>query len=392
MNVIELDLEGMTCAACAARIEKNLNKLPGVEASVNLATEKAVIRYPEAISVEGLIERVRDTGYDARVARQGELRDHSAEHRSARNDFLVAALLTAPLLLHGLLPGSLQWLFATPVQFWSGRRFYRGAWKALRGGTANMDVLVALGTSVAYFFSSAVLFFNLNEHLYFEAGAVVIALVLLGKYLEARAKARAARALESLIRLQPRKAFIEKNHSLVEVDVSTLNPGDAFVVRPGDAVALDGRVLEGSSAVNEAMLTGESLPVEKRIGDTVFAGTVNGDGALKCVATATGKGTVLAGIIRLVAAAQASKPPVQRLVDKVSAVFVPAVIGVALLTFLFWSLTAGFSASLIPAVSVLVIACPCAPRPCHADGTHRRRRPRGARRHPDPQCPGARRR
>jgi len=264
----------------------------------------------------------------------------------------VAAALTAPLLLHGLVPGWLQWILATPVQFWSGRRFYRGAWKALRGGTANMDVLVALGTSAAYAFSAAVLFLQLNEHLYFEASAVVIALVLLGKYLEARAKAKAVQALESLIRLQPKTAFVEKNNALVEVDLATLEPGDAFVVRPGDAVALDGRVLEGRSALNESMLTGESTLKEKRAGDAVFAGTINGDGALKCVATATGKATMLAGIIRLVAAAQASKPPVQRLVDKVSGVFVPVVLGIALITF--------FVSGLIPAVAVLVIACPCA--------------------------------
>ena len=350
----------MTCAACAARIEKNLNKLEGVEASVSLATEKAFVRHPHTISVEGLIERIRDTGYDARVAREGELRDHSAEHRKSRNEFVLAAVLTAPLLLHGLVPGWLQWILATPVQFWSGRRFYRGAWKALRGGTANMDVLVAVGTSAAYLFSMVVLFFELPEHIYFEAGAVVIALVLLGKYLEARAKAKAVQALESLIRLQPKTTFVERNNALVEVDIATLNPGDAFVVRPGDAVALDGRVAEGRSAVNEAMLTGESALKEKGVGDAVFAGTINGDGALKCVATATGKGTMLAGIIRLVVAAQASKPPVQRLVDRVSAVFVPVVMGISLLTLLFWWWIGGFAIAVIPAVAVLVIACPCA--------------------------------
>jgi len=370
MNVVELDVEGMTCAACAARIEKNLNRLEGVEASVNLATEKATVRFDESRrAVESLIERIRDSGYDARVTREGELRDHSAEHRRARNEFLAAALLGAPFLAemaamfsggHGLLPGWLQWALATPVQFWSGRRFYRGAWKALRGGTANMDVLVALGTSVAYFFSTLVLFLGIQEHLYFEAAAIVITLVLLGKYLEARAKAAAAQSLEALIRLQPKSAFIEKNGALVEVDVATLQPGDAFVVRPGDAIAVDGHVLEGDSAVNEAMLTGESLPVGKHPGATVFAGTLNGEGALKCAATGTGKGTVLAGIIRLVAAAQGSKPPVQRLVDKVSGVFVPIVLGVAVATFLAWIFIRGFEGALIPAISVLVIACPCA--------------------------------
>ncbi|MGH8709137.1 MAG: cation transporter [Burkholderiales bacterium] len=224
---VELELDGMTCAACAARIESQLNKLEGVEASVSLATEKASVRFaPEKLDVTALIQRVRDSGYDARVAREGEVRDHSAEHRRALAEFAVAAAFTAPFLLemgamfstgHMLLPGWLQWLLATPVQFWSGLRFYRGAYKALRGGTANMDVLVALGTSAAYFFSAAVLVFSLPEHIYFEAAAVVVTLVLLGKYLEARAKAKAAQALESLIRLQPKTAWVERDGRLAQV-------------------------------------------------------------------------------------------------------------------------------------------------------------------------------
>jgi len=353
MNVVELELEGMTCAACAARIEKNLNKLDGVEASVNLATDRATVRFDaQRLGVESLIQRIRDTGYDAKLAREGEIRDHSAKLAKAKRDLLLAAVLTLPLLFHGLVPGWLQWLLATPVQLWSGWRFYRGAWKALRGGSANMDVLVALGTSVAYLFSTAVLLFGIEAHLYFEAAAVVITLVLAGKYLEARAKARAARSLEGLIRLQPQTCHVAKDGRLVAVDVATLQPGDAFVVRPGDAIAVDGRVVAGDSSVNEAMLTGESMPIPKRAGASVLAGTVNGEGTLECVAVGTGKGTVLAGIIRLVAAAQGSKPPVQRLVDKVSGVFVPIVLGIAVATFFIWGL--------IPAISVLVIACPCA--------------------------------
>jgi len=356
---VELDVEGMTCAACAARIEKNLNKLEGVEASVNLATEKASVRFDPKLDVEAIVQRIRDTGYDARIAREGEIRDHSAAFRQAQREFVLAAILTAPLLLHGLAPGWLQGLLATPVQFWSGRRFYQGAWKALRGGTANMDVLVALGTTVAYAFSLVGLFQGLQ--LYFEASAVVITLVLLGKYLEARAKAKAAHSLEALIRLQPSRAFVEKNGVLVEVDAASLKPGDEFEVRPGDAIALDGRVVAGASGVSESMLTGESVPVAKRAGATVYAGTINGEGTLKVVATGTGRQTVLAGIIRLVAAAQGSKPPVQRLVDRVSAVFVPAVLGISVVTLvLWWAGTGEILAGLIPAVSVLVIACPCA--------------------------------
>ena len=370
MNVVELEVEGMTCAACAARIEKNLNRLDGVEASVNLATEKATVRFdPSRLALDNVLERIRDTGYEAQVAREGELRDHSAELARSRRDFLIAAVLTAPFLVemaamfsvgHGWMPGWVQWLLATPVQFWSGRRFYLGAWKALRGGTANMDVLVALGTSVAYVFSTAVLVFDLDSHVYFEAAAMVITLVLLGKYLEARAKAKAAQSLEALIRLQPKTCYVEHDGRLVEIAVEKLEPGDAFVVRPGDAIALDGRVVEGDSTVNESMLTGETMPVAKHAGATVFAGTVNAEGALRCVAVGTGKSTVLAGIIRLVAAAQGSKPPVQRLVDKVSGVFVPVVLGIALLAFVVWSALYGINEAFIPAVSVLVIACPCA--------------------------------
>ena len=368
---VELDLEGMTCAACAARIETQLNKLEGVQASVSLATEKASVRYaPQKLDVAALIQRVRDSGYGAQVAREGEVRDHRAEHRRALAEFALAAAFTAPFLVEmgamfttgrGLLPGWLQWLLATPVQFWCGRRFYEGAYKALRGGAANMDVLVALGTSAAYFFSAAVLVFSLPEHTYFEAAAVVITLVLLGKYLEARAKAKAANALESLIRLQPKTAWIEREARLVEVDVAALGPGDAFVVRPGDTIPLDGRVLEGETDVNESMLTGESMPAEKAPGGRVFAGTLNGMRTVKCIATGVGKQTVLAGIIRLVAAAQASKPPVQKLVDRVSGVFVPVVVGVAALSLGGgWWASGHFAAALIPAVAVLVIACPCA--------------------------------
>ncbi len=368
---VELDLEGMTCAACATRIESSLNKLEGVDASVNLATDRATVRFaPQSITVDKLIAAVRDTGYDAHVAKEGELRDHSGAHRAAFREFLVAAIFTAPFVLemtamaaggHGLLPGWLQWLLATPVQFWSGWRFYSGAWKSLAGGGANMDVLVALGTSAAYFLSVTVLLFGLPGHLYFEASAAVITLVLLGKFLEARAKARTAQALESLVRLQPKTAWVEKDGRLVEVGIGSLNPGDAFVVRPGDAIALDGRIVEGDSSVDEAMLTGESMPVEKHAGSKVFAGTINGMRLLRCVATGVGRDTLLSGIIRLVAAAQGSKPPVQRLVDQVSAVFVPVVVVISVITFAAWWFVGGtFEGALVPAVAVLVIACPCA--------------------------------
>ncbi|MBI3370151.1 MAG: copper-translocating P-type ATPase [Betaproteobacteria bacterium] len=368
---VELELEGMTCAACAARIESNLNKLEGVEARVNFATERASVHFvPGKLDVAALIRRVQDTGYDARISTGIVNRDHTAEHRAAWREFLAAALLTAPFFVamgamfagrHDLLPGWMQWLLATPVQFYCGWRFYAGAYRSLKGGGANMDVLVALGTSVAYLFSSAVLFLGLPEHLYFEAGAAVITLVLLGKYLEARARLRTAQALEGLIKLQPKTAWVEREGRLVEVDIATIRSGDVFVVRPGDAIAVDARVAEGETSVDESMLTGESMPVDKRKGGRVYAGTINGMHSVRCVATGVGRETLLAGVIRLVAAAQGSKPPVQKLVDNVAGVFVPVVIGIAALTYLFWWWRAGaLGAGLMPAVSVLVIACPCA--------------------------------
>ncbi|HSD42645.1 MAG TPA: heavy metal translocating P-type ATPase [Burkholderiales bacterium] len=370
-KLIELELEGMTCAACATRIERTLNRLDGVEASVNFATETAQVAVqPGAATAQSLIEAVQRAGYDARLHEAGTIVDHEADRRGAFRQFLLAAVFTAPFVAdmtwmfvggtHHLLPPWLQLVLATPVQFVSGARFYRGAWHALRGGAANMDVLVALGTTMAYAFSAAVTLWELDQHVYFEAGAVVIALVILGKWLEARAKARTSEALRSLARLQPRMAWLETSKGLKEVPVDTIRLGDVFVVRPGDSVPVDGEVLEGGSSVDESMLTGESMPVGKSAGAKVFAATVNGEGLLKCRATGVGRETVLAGIIRLVALAQGSKAPVQALADRVSAVFVPAVVGVAVVTFVVWIAVGSFESALVRAVAVLVIACPCA--------------------------------
>jgi Cu+-exporting ATPase len=261
---------------------------------------------------------------------------------------------------HHLLPLWLQLALATPVQFVSGARFYVGAYRSLRGGGANMDVLVALGTSMAYLFSAAVVLWRLDLHVYFEAAAVVITLVLLGKWLEARAKARTSEALRSLAKLQPHIARIETPEGLREVPVEQLRKGDVFVVRPGDSVPVDGEVIEGASAVDESMLTGESVAVAKSSGAKVFAATVNSDGLLRCRATGVGRETVLAGIIRLVALAQGSKAPVQALADRVSGVFVPVVVGIAVATFLAWLALGSLEQALVHAVAVLVIACPCA--------------------------------
>ena len=378
-RTVELAIEGMTCAACATRLEKQLNRQSGVEAVVNLATERALIRFqPGQVDVADLLAAVSRIGFRAR-----QIDEHSRAEEKARKiaaqradliRFWIAAVLTVPLVapmvtmfttsgMHAeWLPREWQLLLATPVQFWIGWRFYDGAYKAMRGGGANMDVLVVLGTSMAYLFSLVVTLMGAAHlHVYFEASAAVITLVLLGKLLESRAKARTSEAIEALVRLQPKVARVERDGQLIELDAALLIPGDVFIVRPGDSLPVDGEVLAGSSDVVEAMLTGESLPVTKRVGDRVFAATTNGEGTLRCRATGVGEHTLLAGIIRLVGEAQGSKAPIQRLADRISAIFVPIVCLIALLTLIGWWLASGdLSNALINAVAVLVIACPCA--------------------------------
>ncbi|MBZ0093201.1 MAG: heavy metal translocating P-type ATPase, partial [Sulfuricellaceae bacterium] len=242
-----------------------------------------------------------------------------------------------------------------------GKRFYLGAWHALRGGGANMDVLVALGTSMAYFFSAAVTGLSLNQHVYFEAGAAVITLVLLGKLMEARAKGKTSAAIEQLLQMQPKTARVERDGELVEIDVAAIRLGDIFIVRSGEQIPVDGEVVEGRSEVDESMLTGESMPVSKEAGATAYAATRNHNGMLRCRATGIGEHTALAGIIRLVEEAQGSKAPIQRLADTISGLFVPTVVAIAVLTLAAWWLYSGdFTAALVNAVAVLVIACPCA--------------------------------
>ncbi|MDD4929907.1 MAG: heavy metal translocating P-type ATPase [Gallionella sp.] len=370
---IDLQVTGMHCANCSARLEKVLNLLPDVEAAVSIATEKANIDYdPEKIALAGLIKAIQEAGFDAHPLRDfaAEKRSRAAALRRQQLQFILSALLTAPMLaemllmpagIHLMLPGWVHFALATPVQFWIGARFYSGAWSSLRGGGANMDVLVALGTSAAYLMSCAVLLLGLDQPIYFEASATLITLVLLGKLLEARAKGRASSALEALINLQPRTAHVEKDGLIVEMAVEQMQTEDVFLVRPGESVPVDGIILDGASGVDEAMLTGESLPQGKQPGDKVYAATLNGQGLLKCRASATGSHTQLAAIIRLVEQAQGSKAAIQKLADKISSVFVPVVVVIALLTFGAWWMTgSGFSTALINAVAVLVISCPCA--------------------------------
>ena len=370
------DIFGMTCASCVARVEKALRAVPGVaQASVNLALERASVH--GAAGSAAIIEAVRKAGYEAALTPAAATR--SATRAAAPANGLpawwpaaAAALLSAPLLLPMLgsvfgaswtLPGWLQWLLATPVQFWLGARFYRAGWKALRAGAGNMDLLVAIGTSAAYGLSVYLLLAGGHGrvHLYFESSAVVITLVLLGKWLEARAKRQTVEAIGALESLRATEALVRRDGRDEQIDAATLRIGDLLVLRPGARVPADARVEEGRSHLDESLLTGESLPVAKGPGERITGGAVNGEGLLLARVTAVGAATLLSQIIRQVEDAQAVKAPIGRLVDRVSAVFVPAVLLVSLLTFVAWAVATGdWQGALLNAVAVQVIACPCA--------------------------------
>ncbi len=368
----ELAVSGMTCATCAGRIEKVLSVVPGVtQAVVNLATEKASVEgLAGVLRPANLIAAVRRAGYEAQLLTGDHERDRAlaaAETRRAKREtarVVAAASLSAPLLLGMVgihLPAGLQLALATPVQFILGWRFYVGAWKALRAKTGNMDLLVMLGTSTAYFYSLYLMFLGpAGTALYFESAAVVLALVLFGKWMESRAKRSTTAAIRALMSLRPEAARVERDGAEVEVPVSDVALKDVAVVRPGEKLPVDGVVVSGESEVDESLITGESLPVTKRPGDRVAGGSINGGGLLRIETTAVGEQSVLARIIALVEHAQAKKPPVQRLVDRISAVFVPVVVTIAALAFLGFWLAGDPAAGVIAAVSVLVIACPCA--------------------------------
>jgi len=378
-TTLALDIGGMTCAACATRVEKSLRKVHGVaEAGVNLATEVASVRVaPGAVRVSELIAAVQSAGYEARVhsdASAGEAAT-AMPARADRGGWWVAgaALLSLPLLapmllmpfgIDAMLPGWWQFLLAAPVQFVFGARFYRDGWKAARALGGNMDLLVAIGTSAAFGLS---LYFLLahgdahGTHYYFEASAVVITLVLLGKWLEARAKRRTVDAIRALQALRPATARVVAAGRELELPIAQVAVGDEVLVRPGERIPVDGTVVDGLTHVDESMLTGESHPVTRRPGDMVAGGSINGEGLLRVRTTAVGTETVLARIIRMVEDAQAAKAPIQRLVDRVSAVFVPVVLVIGLLALLGWGFGTGdWAQAVLNAVSVLVIACPCA--------------------------------
>ncbi len=377
---VELLIGGMTCATCAGRVEKALLGTRGVvSAAVNLAGEKAYVEVLRgAVEVSDLVRAVENAGYTAQpaiddAARQAEIERQDAEDQRWEFYKVLTALgLSAPLTLpmFGIdVHPVIQWALATPVQFIFGERFYVAAWKALRARTGNMDLLVVLGTSAAYFYSVALMFFGNAHaehggqapHLYFEAASVVISLVMLGKWLEARAKRSTTQAIRALMALRPDKARIERDGKEVEIPLAAVAMGDIALVRPGERVPVDGLIRTGASTLDESMLTGESMPVEKTVGAKVTGGSINGNGFLRIETTAVGAQSTLSRIIALVEHAQAKKAPVQKLVDKVAAVFVPVVLLFALATFLGWWLVMGDAqAGLINAVTVMVIACPCA--------------------------------
>ncbi|MEM8514082.1 Cu+-exporting ATPase [Massilia sp. MP_M2] len=369
---VTLLIDGMTCASCVARVEKALAHVPGVtRASVNLATEKA--RIDGAAPAAALMAAVEAAGYAARVDTADAPPSRTRAGAPAWWPVAIGALLCIPLVvpmfvapfgIDAMLPGWLQWLLATPVQFWLGARFYRAGWGALRAGAGNMDLLVAIGTSAAYGLSLYLLLTQSGHgasHLYFESSAVVITLVLLGKWLEGRARRQTIEALGALEQLQPVDAVVRRDGVAVRVPLAALRVGDVMVVKPGERVPADGVVLEGLSHVDESLLTGESLPLAKGPADAVVGGAVNADGLLLVRATAVGSATTLAQIIRMVEDAQAAKAPIQRLVDRVSAVFVPVVLAISLVTLLAWGVGTGdWQGALLNAVAVMVIACPCA--------------------------------
>lgn len=381
---IELDVMGMTCAACSSRIEKVLNKQPEIKnATVNLTTEEATIDYyPGNMDAQMIIERIRKLGYDAKLKSSDENKASAKadELRKKKIKLIISALLSLPLLLtmlthlfgihlpHLFMNPWFQLAFAFPVQFIIGWQFYDGAYKNLRSGGANMDVLVALGTSAAFFYSVYEGLKTINNpdympHLYFETSAVLITLILFGKYLEARAKSQTTHALSSLLNLQAKEARVIRDNKEIMIPVEDVVVGDTLIIKPGEKVPVDGEIIKGHTSIDESMLTGESIPVEKTIGANVFGATMNNNGSITIRATKVGRDTALQSIVKIVEQAQGSKAPIQRLADIIAGYFVPVVIGIAIITFIIWMIfvTPGqFEPALVAAIAVLVIACPCA--------------------------------
>jgi Cu+-exporting ATPase len=372
-------VNGMTCATCVARVEEALSSVPGViSVSVNLASEKATVEYLEGTGLADMRRAVKDAGYELGPEAQA-LEDVTTaaqrEIRFIRNRFIIAAILTASIMALSWGPSFvgksyLLWALATPVQFWAGLRFYRGAWGALKHKTSDMNTLIAVGTSVAYFYSMVVVLFPslfatgvVEPHLYFHTSAAIITLILLGRFLEARAKGQTSTAIKKLIGMQPKTALVIREGEQREIPVEEVQVSDLILVRPGERVPVDGIVRHGYSSVDESMITGESIPVEKKVSDEIIGATINKTGSLEIEATKVGKDTTLAHIVRMVEEAQGSKAPIQRLADVIASYFVPAVIGIAIVTFVVWYFVGPAPAltfAFLNFVAVLVIACPCA--------------------------------
>ena len=366
---VRLDLEGMTCASCVNRIERKLNKLDGVEATVNFATEQATVHCDESVTVDDLVSAVEAAGYQAHPVDESGVHHHNDEPAAAlRRRLVVAVALTAPLAAIAMIPplqfASWEWvalLLATPVVFWSGVGFHRAALQSARHLAATMDTLISIGTLAAYFWSVVVLVGGVDADTYFEVAAVITTLILLGRYLEARAKSRSSEAIRKLLELGAKEARILRDGDEISIPIDQVVQGDLMVVRPGEKIPTDGVVVEGESALDQSLLTGESLPVEVGSGSDVAGATINTFGRLVVRATKVGADTALAQIARLVEAAQSGKAPVQRLADRVSAVFVPVVIAISLATLAGWLLLgASAEEAFTAAVAVLIIACPCA--------------------------------
>lgn len=383
-------VEGMTCASCVARVEKALKKVDGVQnVSVNLATEKATIEFsPAKASVDTLKAAVEEAGYTLVLPKGGERSDEArknAAYLQLKKEFILSAVLTVPIMLLSMLSmmesyavwspfsmdttNKLLLLLTTPVMFVSGRRFFKGLWVTLKHATADMNTLVAVGTGSAYIYSLIAVLFpewlgvhHGMVHVYFDTSATIITLILLGKLLEAAAKSRASDAIKKLLGLQPKTARVVSNGVEHDVQISNLMIGDVVLVRPGEKIPVDGVVMTGYTTLDESMITGESLPVEKNVGDRIIGGTLNKNGSIEFRAMAVGKQTILAQIVKLVEEAQGSKAPIQNLADRIAAVFVPVVIGIALLTLVLWYFLGGvgFTTAMIHFIAVLIIACPCA--------------------------------
>ena len=391
---IRLGIKGMTCASCVRRVERALAAVPGVdEASVNLATEEASVASHVVLPFDALRAAVEKAGYEVRLPGEDDIEasdaleaERRAEYAALKTRTVFALGVSAAIIVAMVLHANIAWMhhnvpagwlnlallvLATPVQFWAGGRFYQGAWRVGRHGASDMNTLIALGTTAAFGYSVVATFApgvfatvqGIESAVYYDTSAAIIGFVLLGRLLEARAKGQTVQSVRALIALRPKLARIMEDGQEYEIPVSAVQPGDLVVVRPAEQIAVDGEVVEGDSAVDESMLTGESVPVAKRPGDSVFGATLNGTGVLRVRATAVGADSALARIIRLVEDAQGSKAPIQRLADRIAAVFVPVVIGISVLTFLGWWLLGpdpALTFALLNTVAVLIIACPCA--------------------------------